>query len=62
MLEALLQGKDLATEYKDHSLIGNWNYCRECHIYPNLLLIYRVIKVRKELQLIRLGSHSELFK
>ena len=34
---------------------------RECHIYPDWLLVYRVYKTELILELIRTGSHSELF-
>ncbi len=50
----------LEPKHKDHKLKGNYKECRECHIKPNLLLIYRIIG--ENLHLIRLGSHSELFK
>lgn len=50
----------LAPRLKDHSLTGNWNDHRECHIKPNLLLIYRKPN-EGTLHLVRLGSHSELF-
>lgn len=43
----------------DHALTGNWSDHRDCHIKPDLILIYR--KPDPEtLQLVRLGSHSEL--
>lgn len=46
--------------YRDHPLSGSWNDHRDCHLKPDLVLIYR--KPNKEtLQLVRLGSHSELF-
>ena len=46
--------------YRDHPLSGSWNDHRDCHLKPDLVLIYR--KPDKEtLQLVRLGSHSELF-
>lgn len=54
----------LAPENRDHSLSGNLIGCRECHIKPDWLLLYN-----KEddgelhvLNLIRTGSHSDLFK
>ena len=34
---------------------------RECHLKPDLLLIYRLTADGKELELVRFGSHSELF-
>jgi mRNA interferase YafQ len=43
----------------DHPLIGNFKDCRDCHIKPDLVLIYRKIN-DNVLELVRLGSHSEL--
>lgn len=43
----------------DHSLTGNLKDCRDCHIKPDLVLIYRKTN-DNTLELIRLGSHSEL--
>jgi mRNA interferase YafQ len=44
----------------DHALSGDWVGFRECHLRPDLLLIYD--KPRADvLQMVRLGSHSELF-
>ena len=51
----------LEEKYKDHSLIGNYLGCRECHIKPDLLLIYRIDNGILELALVRVGSHSKLF-
>jgi mRNA interferase YafQ len=44
----------------DHPLTGEWDDHRECHLKPDLLLIYRKPDA-EVLQLVRLGSHSELF-
>lgn len=46
--------------YRDHALIGNYNGYRECHILPNLLLIYK--KAGNLIVFERLGSHSDLFR
>ncbi|HMU31204.1 MAG TPA: type II toxin-antitoxin system YafQ family toxin, partial [Nitrospira sp.] len=43
-----------------HDLSGDWAGYRECHIKPDLLLIYRKSD-SDTLRLARLGSHSELF-
>ncbi|WP_428346784.1 type II toxin-antitoxin system YafQ family toxin [Moraxella nonliquefaciens] len=59
MLYLLLSNKPLPPKYKDHDLIGNYKGFRECHIKPDLLLIYQ--KDDECLSLARLGSHSELF-
>jgi mRNA interferase YafQ len=45
--------------YFDHPLSGEWNDHRDCHIKPDLILIYRKTDDRS-LELVRLGSHSEL--
>lgn len=45
--------------YQDHALIGEWIDHRDCHLRPDLILIYR--KPDPEtLQLVRLGTHSDL--
>ena len=44
---------------KDHQLIGDYSGCRECHIEPDWLLIYK--QTGDELQLFRTGTHSDLF-
>ena len=50
----------LEAKYKDHKLTGNYEGCRECHINPDWLLIYRVYEDQLILVLTRTGSHSEL--
>lgn len=55
----LINGLTLPEKYRDHALIGNWKGFRECHIKPDLLLIYE--KQDHIIQLVRLGSHAELF-
>lgn len=50
----------LDKKYKDHLLKGYSDNYRECHLKPDLLLIYRIYK--GELQLIEIGSHSKLFE
>lgn len=56
----LAEDKLLPERNRDHVLAGDWNDHRECHIKPDLLLIYR--KPDPDvLQLVRLGSHNELF-
>lgn len=54
----LVHGLPLPTKYKDHALTGDLSDCRDCHIKPDLVLLYRIDG--NELQFIRLGSHSEL--
>jgi mRNA interferase YafQ len=60
VVSLLAEDKPLPDKKRDHGLIGEWQDFRECHLRPDLLLIYR--KPDDEvLQLVRLGSHSELF-
>lgn len=55
----LLHKQKLPEKYVDHLLKGNYVGHRECHIAPNVLLIYKVYD--DVLAVERLGSHSELF-
>ncbi len=54
-------GDPLPPHNKDHLLTGNWKRCRECHITPDWLLIYRISEDEKIIELLRTGSHSDLF-
>ena len=59
IIELLAKDVPLPSRCRDHSLTGDKAGCRDCHVKPDLVLIYR--KVNDDmLQLIRLGSHSEL--
>jgi len=60
VVSLLTEDKPLSENSRGHSLSGQWDDCRECHLKPDLLLIYRKPDVGI-LQLVRLGSHSELF-
>ena len=62
IINVLANNKKLPTKNKDHALIGNYDGCRECHIEPDWLLIYKTDQQTKTLKLIRTGSHTELFK
>lgn len=56
---ALMNGRAMKEKYCDHELKGQWLGFRECHIKPDLLLIYEPDD--KVIQLVRIGSHSELY-
>ena len=58
-VEALAKDEALPERLRDHALVGEWKDCRDCHIRPDLVLIYRKPDAER-LQLIRLGSHAEL--
>lgn len=49
----------LPAKYRDHALVGEWHGCRDCHLRPDLVLIYRRPDAAT-LQLVRLGSRSTL--
>ena len=57
----LAHGESLEEKYKDHLLSGNFKGCRECHVKPDLLLVYRINENILELALVEVGSHSQLF-
>ncbi len=59
VITLLAKDAALPPRYRDHPLTGNWLDHRDCHIRPDLVLIYRKPDV-DTLQLVRLGSHSEL--
>ena len=60
VLKLLLVDEPLPEKNRDHALSGDWAGYRECHIKPDLLLIYRKPDA-DTLRLARFGSHSELF-
>jgi mRNA interferase YafQ len=59
VVEALANDQLLELRYRDHTLTGDWQDHRDCHIKPDLVLIYQKPD-GDTLRLVRLGSHSEL--
>lgn len=59
VLSALLADRPLEPRHREHALTGNWKDHRDCHIKPDLVLIYKKPD-DKTLCLVRLGSHAEL--
>jgi mRNA interferase YafQ len=59
VLHLLKTDTPLPPKYCDHPLTGEWKDHRDCHIKPDVVLIYRKPEA-EVLQLVRLGSHSEL--
>ena len=59
VIKELAIPKQLLPKYCDHELSGIHKGIRECHVYPDLLLMYKYLI--DSLYLVRLGSHSELF-
>jgi len=62
IIQKLANGENLSSKFRDHKLTGRMKDYRELHLQPDWLLIYRVYETNNELQLARLGSHSELYK
>ena len=60
VIQLLVEGEKLPQKIKDHRLKGILKDCRECHIEPDWLLIYRI--EGSELCLVRTGSHADLFE
>lgn len=59
ILSALLKDQLLEPRYRDHALTDDWKDHRDCHIKPDLVLIYQKLRT-DTLRLVRLGSHSKL--
>jgi mRNA interferase YafQ len=60
VIKELQLEKELLEKYVDHALSGNWQGYRDCHVEPDLVLIYK--SESSILKLARIGSHSELFR
>ena len=60
VLPQLAADAPLPASNRDHPMSGKWADCRDCHLRPDLVLIYRK-PAPDVLQLVRLGPHSELF-
>ncbi|MFW2178347.1 MULTISPECIES: type II toxin-antitoxin system YafQ family toxin [unclassified Moraxella] len=60
VLQCLANDQPLPPKYLDHALKGDMVAFRECHVKPDLLLVYK-IGDNGVLELYRLASHSELF-
>lgn len=61
VVNKLSQGDPLPLKNRDHALVGNFGYLRECHITPDWLLVYEKCEETLILYLTRTGSHSDLF-
>ncbi|PKG97056.1 type II toxin-antitoxin system YafQ family toxin [Paraglaciecola sp. MB-3u-78] len=60
VISTLQQRQILAEKYVDHGLTGNWSNYRDCHVKPDLVLIYKI--ENDILKLARVGTHSDLFR
>lgn len=61
VINALVVGNQLPEHNRDHALKGQLRQYRECHIRPDVLLVYQKYENELVLVLIDIGSHSQLF-
>lgn len=61
IIAQLARGERLEARYRNHALVGRFHRCFECHLQPDLLLMYQIDHEEQVLFLLRIGSHSELF-
>lgn len=61
LITMLATGEILPAKYKDHALKGKWAGRRECHVQPNWLLVYQKTETTLVLDLLRTGTHSDIF-
>lgn len=59
VVDLLATYQTLPAKYRDHKMIGDYHDCRNCHLSPDWILLYRLDG--DELHLVRTGSHSDLF-
>lgn len=53
--------KGVEKKYRAHRLSGNYQEYWECHIKPDLLLIWDEVEELMLIELVRTGTHSDLF-
>ena len=58
----LANAQELEFNNFDHKLSGEYRDCRECHIKPDWLLIYKINESQNILSLVRTGTHTDLFE
>ena len=61
VLRMLARGEKLPRKFMDHSLTGNYQDIRECHIEPDWLLMYKIVQEKLILYAVRTGTPADLF-
>ena len=61
VLKILERGENLDSKYRDHALKGKYSKYRDCHVKPDLVLIYEKREDLLVLKALRVGKHSEVF-
>jgi mRNA interferase YafQ len=60
IIDLLANEQPIPAQYKPHMLHGDYKGCMECHVQGDFLLVW-FDEARDVIELVRLGSHSELF-
>lgn len=60
IIERLSNGEILEAKYKDHKMLGEYKNYRNCHVKPDLVLLYKIEQKELLLTCVEIGSHSEL--
>ncbi len=60
-IDILASGEKLSIKYRDHALKGELKGYRECHVRPDILLIYKIEHEELILVLVDIGTHASLF-
>ena len=58
----LANGKTLQEKYNNHQLKGKYKGYYDCHVLPDLVLVYKIEKEKLKLLLFDIGTHSNLFR
>lgn len=62
VITKLASGGELDKKYKDHKLTGGLKAFRECHLAPDILLLYQIDNGLLILTLVSIGNHAQLFR
>lgn len=62
IVDKLRNREPLDPKYKDHPLSNNWRNHRDFHLHPDVVVIYCIKNNNLILEMVRMGSHSDLFK
>lgn len=62
VVKLLCSEAPLPAALRDHALKGKYSGFRDCHVEPDLVLVYRVVRRQLQLTCVHLGTHSDLFK
>jgi mRNA interferase YafQ len=62
VLDLLIDGAALPSQYKDHPLRGDFAGSRDCHVEPDWILIYSLTENNSHVRFERTGTHSDLFR